>query len=69
METPTTTFEKPEVQLTGTDGNVFALIGTCSRALKRAGLREQATEMTNRVMSAESYDEALAIMMQYVEAS
>lgn len=69
MDAPTTTFTKPAVQLTGTDGNVFALVGRCSRALKTAGLRAEADEMTERVFAAGSYDEALQVMLQYVDAS
>ncbi len=68
MDQPTTTFEKPIANLSGSDGNVFFLIGTCSRALKRAGLSDEAGEMARRVMDAGSYDEALQIMMQYVDA-
>ncbi len=65
-----TDFEKPECQLVGTDGNVFALIGTASRALKRAGLRDHAEEMRKRIMEGEarSYDEAIQIIMEYVDA-
>lgn len=29
---------KPKVKLTGTDGNVFSIIGAVSKALKRAGM-------------------------------
>ena len=58
--------EKPIV--TGyVDGNVFAVMGAASRALKRAGMTDKATEMTNRVKGSSSYDEALSILMEYVE--
>jgi hypothetical protein len=60
---------KPKVQLVGKDGNVFNLIGICSKALKRAGQHEEAKELQNRVMSCGSYDEALCIMLEYVEES
>ncbi|MFI5399207.1 MAG: hypothetical protein ACHQ9S_27065 [Candidatus Binatia bacterium] len=40
---------KPAVQLTGTDGNVFALAGKVSSALKRAGLEAEAKEFTRRL--------------------
>ena len=58
---------KPKVQLVGQDGNVFNLLGICSRALKRAGQYEEATELQNRVMSSGSYGEALSIMLEYVD--
>lgn len=63
------TEQKPKCKLTGTDGNVFALMGRVSRTLKNAGQRDKAKEMSERVMGAGSYYEALAIIQEYVEAS
>jgi len=60
---------KPKCKLVGKDGNVFNLIGLASRALKDAGMRDQAKEMTEKCFAAHSYDEALQIIMTYVEAS
>ena len=60
---------KPEVELSTCDGNVFMLLGRCTKALKRAGLGEAAEELANRVMACKSYDEALQTMMQYVKAT
>lgn len=59
--------KKPVVQLVGQDGNVFNLIGICSRALKKAGRVEEARLMQLRVFQAGSYGEALSIMGEYVE--
>ena len=59
--------EKPLAPIVGADGNVFNLIGICSRALKTAGYHEKALEMANRVTSSGSYEEALAIMCEYIE--
>lgn len=56
-----------KVELIGQDGNVFAIIGRVSKALKRAGFVAEAKEYTSRVMSCGSYDEALAITLEYVE--
>jgi hypothetical protein len=61
------TTTKPRVNLTGTDGNVFALTAVCSRALKAAGLYPEAKEMTAKVFKAHSYDEALGVMSEYVD--
>lgn len=58
---------KPVAKLIGAGGNVFNLIGLAARALKQAGLRDEAKEMTARCMAAHSYDEALAIIAEYVE--
>ena len=59
--------EKPKAKLVGADGNVFNLIGIASRSLKRAGQNDKATEMSERVMISGLYDEALSIIMEYVE--
>ncbi len=59
---------KPTCKLIGEDGNIFNLMGIASRTLKRAGLPEQAKEMYNRITNdAENYDEALCIIMEYVD--
>jgi hypothetical protein len=60
---------KPEVQLTGTDGNVFAIIGTVSKTLKRAGLTAEAQEFTKKAFASESYDAVLRLAMTYCEVS
>lgn len=58
---------KPTVKLSGTDGNVFALLGRCTSALKRANLRSEADALTKKVFAVGSYDEALRLMMDAVE--
>jgi hypothetical protein len=60
--------KKPEAKLIGENGNIFNLMGIARRALLKAGQDKQAAEMTERIKStAESYDEALAIIWEYVE--
>ena len=58
--------KKPDCKLIGEDGNVFNLMGLAARTLRRNGLAEQATEMTERVTGCGSYDEALCIIGEYV---
>jgi hypothetical protein len=58
---------KPKCKLVGKDGNIFNLMGIASKALKEAGLKEKADEMVQRIMSSKSYDEALGIIMEYVD--
>ena len=58
---------KPKCKLTGADGNIFNLMGLARKALREAGQRELGEEMTNRVYGAKSYDQALQIIMEYVE--
>lgn len=60
---------KPQCQLTGTDGNVFALAGQVGKALKRAGLQAEAKEFYRRLKQCPSYDAALELMCEYVDAT
>ena len=60
--------KKPRVKLVGTDGNIFAVVGRCKRALEQAGQPEKAKELVQRVFKATSCDEALGICQEYVEA-
>lgn len=60
---------KPKVRLSGTDGNVFALLAQCSRALRKAGQADKSKELQQKVFKAASYDEALRLMMEYCEVS
>lgn len=59
--------KKPVVNLIGQDGNIFNLMGIASKALKKNGMAEQAKNMCSEIMASGSYDEALAILMDYVE--
>lgn len=59
--------KKPVAKLIGADGNVFNLLGVCKSALSKAGMRDKADEMSKRVFACSSYDEALQIMMEYVD--
>lgn len=58
---------KPTCKLLGEDGNIFTLLGLASKTLKNNGMKEEAAEMTKRVMESGSYDEALMIISKYVE--
>ena len=59
---------KLKCRLIGEDGNIFNLMGIVSRTLKEAREPEKAEEMIRRITSdAKSYDEALAMLMEYVD--
>ena len=58
---------KPACRLVGTDGNVFAIIGTVRRALRRAGMDGRATEFVQKAFAAGSYDEVLGLCHEYVD--
>lgn len=56
------------VQLTGTDGNAFALIGNVARALRRAGHADVVNEFQAEATSGD-YDHLLATCMKWVDVS
>jgi len=58
---------KPECELIGTDGNIFALMGRVIRTMNRAGLTDQVATMKDKVKKCGSYDEAIQVIMEYVE--
>lgn len=58
---------KPKCKLIGQDGNIFNLIGIASRSLRLSGLADKAKEMSEKVTRCGSYNEALSIIMDYVE--
>ncbi len=57
---------KPDCPLIGTDGNIFHLVGIAAKTLRRNGLSEEASEMSEKVFGSGSYDEALGIIGEYV---
>jgi len=59
--------DRPQMELVGHDGNIYAIMGTASRLLKRNGMREEADEMFKRVTSSGSYEQALGIVSEYVQ--
>ncbi len=58
---------KPKCKLIGEDGNIFFILGRVSKVLKETGKADHAKECSGRVMNSGSYDEALRIIMEYVE--
>lgn len=59
--------EKPRCRLIGESGNVFAIMGRVSRALREAGQGDKIGEYVERVTACGSYDEALRITLEYVD--
>ena len=59
--------EKPMCPIIGANGNVYNILGIASRTLKDNDMADAANEMYSRVTSSGSYEEALAIIMEYVE--
>ena len=55
-----------EVQLTGNDGNAFAIMGVVRRALKQADVsKDEVAEYTEQSMSGD-YDNLLRVAMSWV---
>ena len=59
--------QKPTVQLTGEDGNVFVIIGRVAKRLRRAGQPDRAAEFAAKAGAAGSYGEVLRLTMEYAE--
>jgi len=58
---------KPEAKIIGANGNIFNLLAIASQALKDVGEPEKAKEMFDKAIKAESYEQAIAIMFEYVD--
>ena len=65
-------FPDVEVQLTGVDGNAFAILGAVQRSLKKAGVDKAGVdaEMSNEFLdeaTSGDYDHLLATVMRWVK--
>jgi hypothetical protein len=58
-----------EVKLTGLNGNVFMIIGTVSKALKRAGFSELVKKYEENALKCNNYDEVLQLTMSVVDVN
>lgn len=58
---------KPYVKLVGEDGNVFSIIARVCRALRYEGFEDKADEFRDKATNADSYDEVLQLVHEYVE--
>lgn len=54
------------VKLSGTDGNVFAIMGAVSRAMKAKGHYDEAAEFQKKAFNSPSYNAVLALCTKYV---
>lgn len=64
-----TTYPDVHVQLSGRDGNAFAIMGAVSRGLRKAGHPDAAEEWVKDAMNSESYDALLELAVHTVEVS
>jgi hypothetical protein len=64
-----TKYPEIEVQLTGQDGNAFAIMGAVSTALRKGGVpKDEINEYTTQSMSGD-YDNLLRTAMEWVSVS
>lgn len=54
------------VKLIGEDGNAYAILGKVSKALRRAGYKQEAEDYLKEATSGD-YDNLLKVTMDYVE--
>lgn len=55
------------LQLIGTDGNVFSIVGRVREALRKAGQEDRARDFVERAFRSGSYDAVLQLCLEYVE--
>lgn len=60
--------EKPRCKLIGENGNIYNLMSIAMKTLREHNQSEQADELFERITkTAENYDQALVIIMDYVD--
>jgi hypothetical protein len=62
-------FPDVHVQLTGRDGNIFAIMAAVDTALTRAGHADAVDDFITELTSTDSYYKALAVVMRTVVVS
>lgn len=58
-----------EVQLTGNDGNAFAIMGAVTKQLRRAGASKEELDQYFQEATAGDYNQLLATTMEWVEVA
>ena len=66
-EEPSAEKKRPRVKLVGTDGNAFAVLGTVTRALKKAGYSKEEVDEFRREAMGGDYNHLLATAMEWVD--
>ena len=59
-------YPEVEVQLSGEDGNAFAIMGAVSKALRRAGIEREQVEAFKAEATAGDYDHLIQTAMRWV---
>jgi len=59
--------EKPNLELIGSDGNAFAILGKAQRVAKKAGWEKKKIDAVLKEATSGDYDHLLQTMMKYFE--
>ena len=62
-------YEEIEVELTGTDGNAFSIMGAVSLALKRGGVSREERDRYFEEATAGDYEHLLTTTLNWVRVS
>ena len=60
---------KLEIDLSGPDGNVYAVVSRCCTALKKVGKGDTAAELKSKAFEQRSYDAVLELCRSYVDVT
>lgn len=58
-----------EVQLSGEDGNAFAILGRVTEAMRRAGVSEEERDEFMQEATSGDYDKLLQVCMRWVNVA
>lgn len=58
-----------DVQLTGTDGNAFSIMGNVARALREAGVEKEEIDLYHEESMSGDYDNLLRVACDWVNVS
>lgn len=58
---------KPRCKLSGENGNIFNLVAIAVRVLRDNGKEKEADELNERVWDCETYEDALAVIGEYLD--
>jgi len=61
------TVDRPNLELTGSDGNAFAILGKAQRVAKKAGWEKEKIDAVLKEATSGDYDHLLQTMMKYFE--
>lgn len=61
--------EKPELELTGQDGNVFSILYRATGVAKKAGWSNEKIKKFRKEATSGDYDHALQICMEYFDVT